>query len=115
FEAELRLKHLLIRRARIIKSARQKVQAAVAILTSTYQQGQRWIVYCDDQRQLAEIRQALRSAGFEGILEYHTAMAGDAPRTLALFEAHGGIVVSIRCLDEGIDIPAVSHALILAS
>jgi len=35
--------------------------------------------------------------------------------SMHLFENHGGIVVSIRCLDEGIDIPAVSHALILAS
>lgn len=49
------------------------------------------------------------------IFEYHTAMVGDPQRTLDLFEAQGGIVVSIRCLDEGVDIPAVSHALILAS
>ena len=28
---------------------------------------------------------------------------------------NGGIVVSIRCLDEGVDIPSVTHALILAS
>ena len=32
-----------------------------------------------------------------------------------MFEANGGIVVSIRCLDEGVDIPSVTHALILAS
>lgn len=42
-------------------------------------------------------------------------MTGDLRRTLSLFESHGGVVVSIRCLDEGVDIPAVSHALILAS
>jgi hypothetical protein len=42
-------------------------------------------------------------------------MPGDRSRTLDLFNQRGGIVVSIRCLDEGIDIPAVSHALVLAS
>jgi hypothetical protein len=42
-------------------------------------------------------------------------MAGDRARTLEHFNALGGITVSIRCLDEGVDIPAVSHALILAS
>jgi len=42
-------------------------------------------------------------------------MTGDRERTLALFEQAGGIVVSIRCLDEGVDIPAVDSALILAS
>jgi len=34
---------------------------------------------------------------------------------MSWFRAFGGILVSIRCLDEGVDIPAVSHALILAS
>ncbi|SAK75014.1 primosome assembly protein PriA [Caballeronia temeraria] len=114
-DVESRLKMLLIRRARIIKSAKQKPPAAVSIVKSAYKRGQHWIVYCDDQVQLAAVRDALRSAGCTDIFEYHSAMTGDPRRTLDLFEAQGGIVVSIRCLDEGVDIPAVSHALILAS
>lgn len=110
-----RLKHLLIRRARIVKGARQKVAAAVSVVSSAYKRGQHWIVYCDDQIQLAKVRDGLRVNGVPDILEYHTAMSGDSRRTLDLFEAHGGVIVSIRCLDEGVDIPAVSHALILAS
>ncbi len=110
-----RLKHLLIRRARVVKAARQKVAAAVDVVTRAYRPGQHWIVYCDDQRQLGLVRNALRTAGCPDVLEYHSAMPGDRASTLALFDAHGGIVVSIRCLDEGVDIPAVSHALILAS
>lgn len=112
---EQRLKMLLIRRARIIKQAIQKVAAAVSIVNSNYRRGQHWIVYCDDQAQLTDVRDALRTVGCADIFEYHTSMTGDPQRTLALFEAQGGIVVSIRCLDEGVDIPAVSHALILAS
>jgi hypothetical protein len=42
-------------------------------------------------------------------------MRGDPTATLQSFTALGGICVSIKCLDEGVDIPAVSHALILAS
>jgi superfamily II DNA or RNA helicase len=114
-DAELRLRQLLIRRARIVKGAKQKVSAAAAVVSSSYQRGQRWIVYCDNQVQLAEVRDALRAGGVVDVLEYHTGMAGDPRRTLELFEAHGGVVVSIRCLDEGVDIPSVSHALILAS
>jgi superfamily II DNA or RNA helicase len=114
-DAELRLKQLLIRRARIVKSAKQKVAAAVSVITGEYRRGQHWIVYCDDQVQLARVRDSLRGASCPDVLEYHTAMTGDPHRTLDLFEAHGGVVVSIRCLDEGVDIPAVSHALILAS
>lgn len=114
-ESHWRLKLMLIRRARIIKGARQKIRAAVQVVLGAYQPGQHWIVYCDDQVHLSEVRDALRASGCPSVLEYHTGMAGDQRRTLALFEQQGGVVVSIRCLDEGVDIPAVSHALILAS
>jgi superfamily II DNA or RNA helicase len=114
-ESQLRFAQLLIRRARIVKGAGQKSQAAVDVVTSSYQPGQHWIVYCDDQGQLTQVRDALSAAGCSDVLEYHSAMAGDPRQTLALFERRGGVVVSIRCLDEGVDIPAVSHALILAS
>ena len=42
-------------------------------------------------------------------------MAGDRESTLRHFETNGGLLTSIRCLDEGVDIPSVTHALILAS
>jgi superfamily II DNA or RNA helicase len=112
---EARLKLLLIRRARIVKNAKAKIAEAISVVSQSYKKGEHWIVYCDDQVQLASIRDGLRSSGLGDIYEYHSAMAGDPRRTLDLFEAQGGVVVSIRCLDEGVDIPAVSHALILAS
>jgi superfamily II DNA or RNA helicase len=110
-----RLKNLLIRRARVVKSAKGKVPIAVSVIQESLRSGQRWIVYCEDQVQLRAVCQALRDAGVDDIYEYHSAMLGDRQRTLDVFNATGGIVVSIRCLDEGVDIPAVSHALILAS
>jgi superfamily II DNA/RNA helicase len=42
-------------------------------------------------------------------------MKGDRNQTIRIFESNGGILVSIHCLDEGVDIPTVTHALILAS
>ena len=42
-------------------------------------------------------------------------MQGDKNETLDYFSHFGGVLVSIRCLDEGIDIPSTTHALILAS
>jgi superfamily II DNA or RNA helicase len=114
-ELQTRFAQLLIRRSRIVKGAVHKVQAAVDVVTNSYETGQRWIVYCDDQGQLGQVRDALRAAGCDQVLEYHSAMDGDPRRTLGLFESRGGVIVSIRCLDEGVDIPAVSHALILAS
>ena len=110
-----RLKLLLIRRARVIKSARAKVTAAAQVLASAYQSGQRWIVYCDDLTQLVAVKRSISSVGVADVYEYHSAMLGDRSRTLQVFGDRGGVVVSIRCLDEGVDIPRVSHALILAS
>lgn len=110
-----RLHHEMIQRARIVKKAGQKVDAAVRVLRDHYRKGSRWIVYCDDQDQLADVLAALRQEFGSGVLEYHSTMTGDRERTLALFEQVGGIAVSIRCLDEGVDIPAVDSALILAS
>ena len=110
-----RLHQELIRRARIVKKADAKVNAAVQILSANYREGSRWIVYCDDQNQLGEVLRPLRGEFGSSVFEYHSTMAGDREQTLALFEKAGGIIVSIRCLDEGVDIPSVDSALILAS
>ena len=48
-------------------------------------------------------------------MSYHSSMAGDPARTLKHYIDDGGIMVAIRCLDEGVDIPCISHAIILAS
>jgi superfamily II DNA or RNA helicase len=111
-----RIQRSLIQRARIVKAARQKVPKAVEILQEYYRQaeGQRWIVYCDSQQQLTSVLDAIRAIGLFAD-EYHSEMMGDKEQTLRNFEMNGGILVSIRCLDEGVNIPSVSHALILAS
>lgn len=110
-----RLKRLLIQRAKIVKRAEGKISLAAEIVIGSYKPNERWIVYCDDQDQLARVKHAISTAGIEDSYEYHSAMVGDRARTLDIFSERGGVLVSIRCLDEGVDIPAVSHALILAS
>ncbi|BBH65303.1 DNA-repair protein [Actinoplanes sp. OR16] len=113
-EANERLRRLAIARARVLKRAAGKVDMARRVLLEHWQDGQRWLVYCDGLAQLQQVRSTLAAAGLP-TLEYHSGMAGDREATLAELELNGGIVVSIRCLDEGIDLPAVTHALILAS
>jgi superfamily II DNA or RNA helicase len=108
------LKLLLIKRARIIKQAAGKIGLAVKVIQTDYQPGDRWLIYCDSQSQLEKVREELRIAGFEND-EYRSAMIGDKEATLDYFKTLGGILVAIKCLDEGIDIPSIDHALILAS
>ena len=83
-------------------------------MKETYNRGQRWIIYCDDQAQLGDVTAALADAGHTA-MPFHSAMEGDRAETLRWLERFGGIVIAIKCLDEGVDIPSVTHALILAS
>lgn len=109
-----RIKMLLIQRSRIAKKASGKPRLAAQIIKKHYESGQGWLIYCEDGEQLSEIMQLLKREGINPV-EYHTGMKGDRDATLDWFRKFGGILVSIKCLDEGVDIPAVSHALILAS
>ena len=104
----------LLARARIVKQAVNKVGLALNVIQRYYKSGQKWIVYCDNQTQLGDVLSLLLQHGYDAY-EYHSEMTGDRDETLNYFEHYGGVLVSIRCLDEGVDIPSTTHALILAS
>ena len=108
------LKKQLINRSRIAKKANGKVMLTTKIIKEHYYEGQHWLIYCEDQNQVSDITAALRDIGLKP-MSYHSSMAGDPARTLKHYIDDGGIMVAIRCLDEGVDIPCISHAIILAS
>jgi superfamily II DNA or RNA helicase len=108
------LKKLQIQRSAISKNAECKLDAVRSVFSQHYRNDQRWLVYCENSTQLGNVRDVLRSMGLDP-LEYHSQMAGDRVQTLSWFETINSILLSIRCLDEGVDIPSVSHALILSS
>jgi superfamily II DNA or RNA helicase len=105
---------LLIERSRILKQARGKVAAALRVLTQEFASDDRWLVYCDDTTQLDAAVTGALALGLP-VMEFHSAMKGDRAAVLRSLSAHGGVVVAIRCLDEGVDLPSCDHALILAS
>lgn len=113
-EGKARLTRLLIQRSRILKQARRKVDIAVSILGEEYREGDRWLVYCDDIVQLESIVAQCQVMRLP-VMRFYAGMLGDRQATLTALERRGGIVVAIRCLDEGVDLPIVDHALILAS
>lgn len=108
------LEMLLIKRARIVKKANNKIQLALDVLKKYYKKGQSWLIYCEDEEQLDTIFYLLEKENFRRFY-YISDMNSDKEETLRTFEKVGGILVSIKCLDEGVDIPSISHALILAS
>lgn len=114
FRLSSRAKMLLIQRSRIAKKSTVKISLAAKVMKENYSSGDKWLIYCEDKDQLNKVSDALRILGFNP-LEYYSDMQGDHKETLKVFESLGGILVSIKCLDEGVDIPSISHALILAS
>lgn len=112
--SNVKLKQLLINRARIVKNASGKIPLAINLLLQKYERGQSWIIYCDNITQLKAVLNGAIDAGFDAF-EYYADMEGDRDETLRYFAKNGGILVSIKCLDEGVDIPSTTHALILAS
>lgn len=105
---------MLIRRAAIVKRAASKITLARDVLSTHYREGERWLVYCDETEQLSLVLRSLHSAGIP-VYEYHSAMEGARTETLDYFNRQGGVIVAIKCLDEGVDIPSINCALILAS
>ena len=112
--SDARIQRLLFARAAVVKRAAAKVALAVEVVKKTYRRGQRWIIYCDDTAQLGDVTAALADASHTA-MPFHSAMEGDRAETLRWLERFGGIIVAIKCLDEGVDLPSVTHALILAS
>lgn len=107
-------KHLARHRARVSKRASGKAGIARQVLTDRYREGDRWLVYCNDLEHLREVRRAVEDLGMD-LLEYHSQDSASHEATLAFFTNRGGVLLAIKCLDEGIDIPLINRALILAS
>ena len=106
---------LMIQRSKVMKKAAEKAPLAASILEESFEPGQRWLVYCEDTDQLELLTDLLRRREIS-VMRYHSGMSGPQRQaTLDWLRSEGGIVLSIRCLDEGVDIPAVSHALVIAS
>lgn len=108
------MQNLMIQRSRILKKAKNKTILALEILRRNYKEGQKWLVYCEDKTQLKEVLSSIRQEGIDAYA-YYAEMSGNRENTLTYFAENGGVIVSIKCLDEGVDIPSTTHALILAS
>lgn len=107
-----RLHALLVNRARIIKSARGKISMAAKIISE--EDLSRCLVYCDTESQIDELAELLEHHGM--VLATYTSKVVGRDIALDRFsKGHVDLLLAIKCLDEGIDIPWCKDALILAS
>ena len=101
-------------RAKVLKSASAKAGLAAETLAERFETGDRWLVYCDDLKHLRSVREAVAQRLDVPIYEYHSRNSALGAEIFQHFE-RGGILLAIKCLDEGVDLPFINRALILAS
>jgi superfamily II DNA or RNA helicase len=108
------VKQLLFRRSSILKKCRSKIDALDRALQA---HGiSRGLIYCADMDQLSEAARLLERR--EIVYLSYTAETRREARASALEAIGAGhvrAVVAIKCLDEGVDVPSVDEAVIIAS
>lgn len=109
------LKLKLIERSRIAKQAQNKIELAKGIIMEHFKYGEKWLVYCDSYYQMRTLADSLAIANVSFSFYYSKMTDEQKIASLNGFKANGGVLISIKCLDEGVDIPSVTHALIIAS
>lgn len=121
-------KNILIKRARLIASASNKLLELRSLL-SDYQDKNFILVYCgaaktiddDDNNEVKQIEKVCRILGKEYEISNHKFTAEESPEKrkeiIDMFSDGRSLqaIVAIKCLDEGVNIPAIQHAFILAS
>ena len=117
FEDFKKIENLIFLRSSIAQNAQNKIPQAVDIIRKNYVsiKQDRFLVFCSGIEQLDILGERLAEHNIE-FLKYYSALEEDVKKeTLKSFYNNGGIILSIKCLDEGVDIPKASKALILAS
>lgn len=126
FEDNENLKPLLMQRARLIGAAENKLNALRELMT-TRRETTHTLFYCSDGSQevgqrssLQQLKAVAKILGVElgDKVSTYTAQTSLQEREILRRQFESGELqglVAIRCLDEGVDIPAIQTAVILAS
>lgn len=106
---------LTIQRSRIAKKASAKIEIAVDIIKDNFVDGQRWLFFVEDSDQLNEIKNSLNLIGHSPMTYDGNSSTDNRRAIIEYLDLNGGVILSMKCLDEGVDIPSISHAVIISS
>jgi superfamily II DNA or RNA helicase len=109
-----KLQNLLLKRALIKKKAQDKPRAFRKALEET--KARPLIVFCEDNEQLDELESILENAAERYGIYTSEMNPRQRDRVLQLFkQGSQDILLAIRCLDEGLDVPDCDGCIIVAS
>ena len=107
---------LVATRARIAKTAESKVLMMGSLIKGEFEEGDRWLVYCETEEHIDRVMAEIRKFNPDlTLMRYTTSNESEHDRVMAHFRDVGGVLVAIRCLDEGVDIPVINKAVIVSS
>jgi len=110
-----RLRTLFLKRVEIVKKAERKFEAFKKIIKT--HQLKRCLVYCNDLQHLDENIRIVYEEGLEPI-EFSSRIEPDIrERILRTFEKNAEqniLLLAVKCLDEGVDIPACDSAILIS-
>ncbi len=116
------LKKLLLQRSKVISTAQQKIPELINLLKnlqSLYKKSNKEprgiLIYCSPGTH-KEVLQLVSNLGFRCHEFVHDVKIDERQRLLKMFDSGDiQILVAIKCLDEGVDVPSTQIAFILAS
>jgi len=103
---------------RIVRGARKKIPKAIDIISEKFVEGEYWLIYCATKTMVDAIRDGLMKKQPDlkrFIHEYHSKNVQERDQRLDIFRRDGGIMLAMKCLDEGINIPNITHGIVLSS
>jgi len=121
-DARERMQKLLLQRARIISSAQHKLPALLKLLRRMQDEYRQRgdeptgiLIYCAPGGHKS-VLQAVAALGFRCHEFVHEVSLSEREQLLAQFDAGDiQVLVAIKCLDEGVDVPSTRTAFVLAS
>ena len=108
-------KRIMQERAKIIKKAENKLNALRQILDENKGKLKQCIVYCEDTEQLDAVQCVFDDLKIDSYVKYHSKIL-NRQEALNLFKKKNcNFILSMHCLDQGIDIPSCESLILLSS
>tara|TARA_B100000683_G_scaffold224019_1_gene222109 strand:+ start:2939 stop:4978 length:2040 start_codon:yes stop_codon:yes gene_type:complete len=98
----------------LIKGISGKISAFRKVISKHFTKGQHWLVYCSHDGFLQQAKRVLQEEDIEW-WEYTSHNIDSREEHMEGFRNYGGVMLAVKCLDEGVDIPSITHGIILSS
>jgi len=109
------VKEVMIQRAKVVKKAENKLKVLRKILEENKGKLKQCIVYCEDKKQLNGVQRVFDDLKIDSYVKYHSDISNRKDALNLFKKKNCNFILSINCLDQGIDIPSCESLILLSS